>query len=194
MTGTGVGHWARWAPLALVLYAAFPVVVCRAVPASARSLEAKETVALNDTVDDFNAAMSEQNFERVVRTIPPKVIGSLAGKAKVTPDQIRELVINLMKTALATVKIESFGMNLKAAEFKELASGAPYALIPTITVMDLGDKGRFQQKSHTLGLLDEGKWYLVRVSEVAQLMILREVYPEFAGVEFPQGSMEVLKK
>jgi hypothetical protein len=194
MTGIRVGHRARWTPLAFALAAAIVVVAGGSLPAYARSLDAKETAALTETVDAFNAAMSTQNFERVVQTIPPKVLVSLGAKANVTPDQIREMVITLMKTALATVKIESFGMDMKAVQFKELASGAPYALIPTVTVMDVGDKGRFQQKSHTLGLLDEGKWYLVRVSEVAQLMILREVYPEFAGVEFPQGSMEVLKK
>lgn len=194
MNGIRVGHRTRWTPLAVVLATAFAVAAWAPSLAVARSLEAKETAALTETVDAFNAAMSTQNFERVVQTIPPKVIGSLAVKAKVSSDQIREIVIDLMKSALATIKIESFGMDIKSAQFKELSTGAPYALIPTTTLMDAGEKGRFQQKSHTLGLLDEGKWYLVRVSEVAQLVILREVYPEFAGVEFPQGSMEVLKK
>jgi hypothetical protein len=46
--------------------------------------------------------------------------------------------------------------------------------------------------SHTLALLDEGKWYLLQVNHGPRVQILREVYPEFAGVVFPSGSTEML--
>ena len=34
---------------------------------------------------------------------------------------------------------------------------------------------------------------VLRMNDARQLQILREAYPEFAGVEFPRGSMETLK-
>jgi hypothetical protein len=57
--------------------------------------------------------------------------------------------------------------------------------------MDLGEAGgKIKATSSTLGLLDEETWYLVRVEDAQQVEILKEVYPAFADVEFPTGSME----
>jgi hypothetical protein len=58
--------------------------------------------------------------------------------------------------------------------------------------MDAGN-GNISVNSHTLALMDGGAWYLLRVSEVQQIEILRKVYPEFAGVVFPTGSVEAMK-
>ncbi len=178
--------------LALAVAAAF--AAASGAPADARSLDDKEKAALTATVTEFDAAMRKNDYERIVDTVPPKVINSISAKAGLDPAKLRTTMVGLMKTLTEQVKIESFGMDIAKADYKELKSGAPYALIPTETVIAAGDKGRIQQKSHTLALLDEGKWYLVRVSDMQQLMIVREVYPEFTGVEFPQGSMEVLKQ
>lgn len=160
----------------------------------ASSLEETEKAALAATVADFNAAMIEPRYERLVDTIPPRMLAWIAKQGGATVEQIRPAMVELMKTLLASVKIESFSMALDRAEHRELPSGTPYALIPTTTVLDLGDKGRFEEKSYTVALLDEGKWYLVRVGDAQQLVIMREVYPEFTGIEIPRGSMEALKK
>jgi hypothetical protein len=53
--------------------------------------------------------------------------------------------------------------------------------------------GRMRAKSETLALLDEGQWYLVRVNDLQQVAILRQVYPEFAAVEFSGGTMEAVE-
>ncbi len=151
-----------------------------------------EKAALTETVSDFNQAMEKLDFKRVVATIPPKVIAKIAANADLPIDKVTEMTISVMKSSMEAVKLGSFAMDLAKVEHKHLASGEPYALIPTVTVIGLEDKQRVEQKSLTLGLLDGGQWYLVRVSEASQLLILRDVYPEFAGVEFPRGSMEVL--
>jgi hypothetical protein len=38
--------------------------------------------------------------------------------------------------------------------------------------------------------MDEGEWYLLSVSDPNQVTILKEVYPSFANVELPAGTME----
>ncbi len=162
--------------------------------AEARSLDDKERTALASTVSEFDAAMRENNFDRIIATVPPKVMNAIAGKAGIDAEKMRSMMSEMMKAMMKDVKIEQFSMDVSKADLKELASGAPYALIPTETVISAGEMGRVKQKSHTLALLDDGKWYLVRVSELQQLVIVREVYPEFTNVEFPQGSMEVLKQ
>ena len=74
-------------------------------------------------------------------------------------------MIEQMTKALAEVKIEAFSMDLANAEYRELQTGEPYALIPTETVMDAADNGQFKATSQTLALIDEGEWYLLRVNE-----------------------------
>jgi len=44
--------------------------------------------------------------------------------------------------------------------------------------------------SQTLGLLDGDTWYLVRIDDAAMAAIIKDVYPEFADVEFPAGTVE----
>ncbi len=178
--------------IALPVVAAMMVAGLCAGPVNARDAIDTEKAALAATVTDFNQAMAKLDFKRVVATIPPKVIAKIAAKADLPLAKVTEMTIAVMKTSMETVKLESFSMDMAKVEHKQLASGEPYALIPTVTVMGLEDKQRVEQKSLTLALLDAGQWYLVRVSETSQLLILRDVYPEFAGVEFPRGSMEVL--
>ncbi|AVH43380.1 hypothetical protein At1D1609_33270 [Agrobacterium tumefaciens] len=50
-----------------------------------------------------------------------------------------------------------------------------------------------EAKSHTLALMDGADWYLLRVSDQQQVTILRKVYPSFAEVVFPDGSMQPVK-
>jgi hypothetical protein len=162
--------------------------------ALARSLEDKEKTALASTVNEFNAAMQNKAYDRVAATVPPKVLASIAKKAGADPEEVRYMMVDLMKKMMGQVTLETFSMDLPAAQYKETPGGQPYALIPTNTIVSLGAKGRFSEKSFTLGLLDDGKWYLVRISDAAHLLTVRDVYPDFTSVEFPQGSMEVLKQ
>ena len=60
--------------------------------------------------------------------------------------------------------------------------------------MDMGEGGKYRAQSSTLGLLDGETWYLVRVEDPQQVALLKEIYPAFADVVFPTGSMEPVKE
>jgi hypothetical protein len=160
---------------------------------AARSLTDAERSGLADTVATFDASMHGADYAAVSKTIPPKVLAYIAGKGGIDVDKLREIMIEQMTKALAEVKLEAFSMDLANADYRELPTGEPYVLIPTETIMDAGDKGRFKAKAQTLALIDEGKWYLLRVNEDKQVEIMRQVYPQFVGVEFDSGSVEALK-
>jgi hypothetical protein len=160
----------------------------------ARPLTEAEARSLAETVEAFDAAMRSNDYEIVVKTIPPRVITHIAKQAGIEVDALRALTIEQMKATLAEVKLLSFGMDLSKAEHRELPGGEPYVLIPTETVMETVETGKMAARSQTLALLDAGVWYLVRVDDVQQVMIVRQVYPEFAGVEFSSGSWEALKE
>ena len=160
---------------------------------AARPLTDSERSGLADTVATFDAAMHGGDYAAVTKTIPPKVLGFIANKGGIDVAKLRGMVIEQMAKALAEVKIEDFSMDLAKAEYRELETGEPYVLIPTETIMDAGDKGKFKATSQTLAFIDEGEWYLLRVNEQQQVEIMREVYPQFVGVEFDSGSVEALK-
>jgi hypothetical protein len=165
-----------------------------AADAMARGLEPGEKSSLAAAVAEFNSAMSARNFEGIANAVPPRLLKSIADTAQVPPDDVRKSMIDAMKMTFATVILDSFSIDLAAAEYKELSDGRPYVLIPTQTVVVVPEQGKVSQKTRSLAIIDDGKWYLLRIDEPQQLFILRKAYPEFAGVEFPQGSMEILKK
>ena len=160
---------------------------------SARTVTAAETASLEQTVANFNAAMTANDFVTVAKVIPPKVLAFIAKSANVDVEALNKIIIEQMAKALADVKITTFSMDLLTAEHRELADGTPYVLVPTETVIALPDGSKTRVKSSTLALLDENVWYLLRVSDAQQLQILRQVYPQFVGVEFPAGSMEAVE-
>jgi hypothetical protein len=41
--------------------------------------------------------------------------------------------------------------------------------------------------------MDEGVWYIMDVNDPAQADILRQAYPEFEGVTFEPGTMDVIE-
>ena len=109
-------------------------------------------------------------------------------------DGLRKVLIQQLSRTLDEVKIVSFGMDLGKAIPKALPDGTPFLLIPTETVIDPGDGGeKMAVRSHTLALLDGAEWYLLRVSDEAQVTILKQVYPGFAGETFPDSTTEAVK-
>ena len=159
----------------------------------AREFDGKEKAELATTVADFNAAMVEARYDRIVKTIPPRVLAAMAEKAGTTSEKLVPDMISLMQALLEKVKIESFSMDLAKADYKEAKSGMPYVLIPTETVMSIGGKDRIKETSSTLGIIEDGQWYLLRVADPGQLAIMRDVYPELSDLAIPTGSQEVLQ-
>lgn len=159
--------------------------------AYAAELTAPQRESLSARITSFDTAMKENNMVEIMGVVPPKVLEAIAAQFGVTTEQLVQATQAQFDEAMKTIKLVSFTMDLEAAEIAALADGTPYALIPTETVMDLGaEHGKMKATSSTLGLLDGETWYLVRVEDAQQVAILKQVYPAFADVTFPTGSME----
>lgn len=172
-----------------VMLLASPVFV-----AQARSLTNAEKQKLETTVVDFNKAMRTGDYDIITKTIPPRLMEFYAKQANIDVDTLRGVMADLTKASMALVKIEDFDMDFSAAATHELPNGEPYALIPMETVTGSGlTDNKMVVRGDTLAMLDSDNWYLVRVSEAQQIAILRQVYPEFASVEFSSETMEAVK-
>ncbi len=176
------------------LLALFVVLAAAVSPAWARPLTEAETAALGDKVEAFDAAMRAGDYAAIIEVIPPAMLEYIATEANVPADELLAALKGQMDEIFASVELVSFGMDVEAAEEGELADGSPYVLLPTTTVMEAEGMGRIKVDSKTLGLLDGGDWYLVRVSDAAMVGVLRQVYPQFVGVEFPAETMTALEE
>ncbi|GAA2849191.1 hypothetical protein EDC40_101225 [Aminobacter aminovorans] len=167
------------------------LMVCAA--ALARPVTETERQALEKQIASFSRALETKAYDDIADVTPPRLVDHLAKTAQMEPGELRRAMVEQMKVALAAVRIESFSFDMAKAEYRELSGGHPYALVPTelIAVDPNGVRTRF--RSQTLALLDGNSWYLIRLQEAQHLLLLQKAYPEFTGVEFPRGSMELLK-
>ncbi len=191
-TRKSLASWAVHAIACLLLTAA--LMGSTAVSALSRPLSDAERTSLNETVEAFAAATRGSNFKKVLDFMSPRILTLIADKAGIGVDKLRSGMIKQMEKAFKVVKLESFSMRPAEADIRQLKNGKPYALVPTKTVIDMGEKGRIAQTSYTLALLSDKKWFLVRIADLRQIAMLREAHPDFAGVEFPRGTVRMLKK
>jgi hypothetical protein len=169
---------------------ALALVVAFAVPAFAEELTAEQQAALTERVESFDTAMRENDMQTVMGVVPPKVLEKIAAQSNLSVEDLLAAMQAQMDEIMGKVEIVSFGMNLDGVEYTTFDSGIVYGMIPTETVIDLGADagGKMKATSQTLGLLDGDTWYLVRVDDPAQVAIIKELYPDFADVEFPAGT------
>ncbi len=182
-------------PLRLIPITSLLVAAALSIaPAAAREFTAEEKAGLAEAVAAFDTAMVDGDFATIVETIPPKVFENIASGAGIEVDALRDLVIEQMEESLKVVTIDEFGMDLDAAQYLETADGTPYALIPSVTVVNTNsDAGSIKVSSSTFAFIDEDVWYLMSVDQAQQIGILKAVYPSFADVDFPQPTTEAVQ-
>lgn len=162
-------------------------------PASARDLTAEDRAALDQRIDTFEASFERKDLSGVFSVIPPKIVAVMSEQFGMEPDQLRTAMAQAMEQAMASVTIVAYSMEPENADQAVTASGRPYLLIPTSTVMQV-EGNKIQANSKTLAFADDGVWYLVRIDDAQQVQFLTAAYPEFKGVDFPSGSVKMLEE
>ncbi|WP_306116145.1 MULTISPECIES: hypothetical protein [unclassified Roseovarius] len=150
-----------------------------------------EKQALKDRVSSFQQAFATGDFATIVDVIPPKMLHHMATRANTDASALRTQLIALTETSMKEVVVDDIKMDLDQIRYETTPTDAPYALVPTDFTFTLADGTTLRSESMTLALRDAETWYLVRVQEGAQLLVLTEVYPEFKGVDFGKGRLTV---
>ena len=174
--------------LTVFLLSAAPVCVF------ADTFSNEEIASLSQSAQSFEKAIATNDADQIAHGIPPKIWNFLIEKSKITDAQLLEGIKHSIQKSAEIVTIASFKMNVDHAVAKQLADGFRYTLIPTDTVLTIKGAGKKIVHAQTLAFVDEGKWYLVRISDPVQTAILKLVYPSFADVEFPKEVSENMKE
>ncbi len=173
-----------WKPALLAL-----ALSVSAVQAEEMSAEASE--AMTARVGAFEETLAAGDMGAIFDFMPPKVLAMLATQAGISEDQLIEASKAQIAAAMESVTIDSYVMDLDAATYQMTPDGSRgYALIPTETMMSVEGVGKMKATSQTLSFEDEGEWYVARVDDPGQAQLLATAYPEFAGIDFPAGTME----
>lgn len=169
--------------LAIVAAVLIPAVApsLYAGPASARDLSAVERHALARTVARFDTAMRRKNVPVIIDIIPPRIVTHIAAQHGVDPVKLRQVMIQQTREVMGSSIIQAFGMDMARARYGATSNGTPYVLVPTTTTLKVG--GQLSRKdAHTLAIQDNGRWYLLDLSQPSRVSMFTQVYPEFQGV------------
>ena len=177
----------------LMLLVAALSISLSAAPAGAQTVKAEDRAAVQVRIEQLSGLIRQGDLVGAIDVIPTRLLDAMATRFGMPRDQIKPAMRQVMAGALDGVQIDGFGMDLAAAETLTTPTGGrTYLLIPTWTEMTIQGAGRFRADTRTLALEDGGDWYLIRVEDAPQQAMLREVYPEFVGVEFQAGTTRQL--
>ena len=160
--------------------------------AEAREVTDEDRATVAALVEQVDTATEQGDFVAVMDVVPPAILTRMGEASGLSTDELRDAMRAGMEEVMAEVEIVSANMDLGSAETGETSSGRPYLVIPTETVMETGGQ-QVRSETNTLALEEGGQWYLARVDDETQIRILQDVFPDFAGVEFPEGSMSVVE-
>jgi hypothetical protein len=171
----------RLLPVVAALFLAFA-----AGPVMAQTIDAGDQARIQARIDALGATIRAGDLTGGLDAVPPRLLDAVSARFGVPRDQLEPAMRQVLTTQLQGVTIDDYGMDLAGAE-THVSGDRTWLLIPTWTEMTVEGVGRVRFETRTLALEDDGEWYLVRVEDAPQAAMLREVYPEFAEVEFPAG-------
>jgi hypothetical protein len=171
--------------------AAALALVMHAGPGQAQA-PAEARAPLADKVAVLDHAMSTGALGGAMDVLPPRLIDAMSARFELSREQLRQAMVDASAGWADDIERSTFSIDLDRAERRTTPGGGrTYYLAPTETVVKVRGGPTVRSRSHTL-VLEDGGWWLIRVADAQQIALLREVYPEFTGVDFPADSTAVL--
>lgn len=172
--------------------AALAALSLTAAPAFAAPFSDADRTAIADKVAEFDQNFQDGDIGAVITSVAPRVFAIMADDMGMSVEDLSAMVDAQVEAMMAQVTVLDYSMDLDAAQYLEAPSGTPYALIPTRTRMQVGEQ-IMQGVTQSFVFIDDGEVFLARIDEAMQLELLIRAYPEFAGIEVIEGTMEIVE-
>jgi hypothetical protein len=173
---------------------AFLFLVASTLAGWAQTYTTEQLDALKTRLTVFENGIRNKDYQVMSDIIPRTIWENIKTKAKITDAQLVEAIKATMMQTFETATITDFKMDMAAATTHALADGMLYMMIPTSTTVAVKESGTFKSSSATLAIIENDVWYLMRVSDKAQITILHEVYPAFKSVTLPEDKLEKIEE
>lgn len=162
-----------------------------AVVQEAASFSAADRARIEARIEDLDGLIMSGNLAASLDVVPPRLFQAIARRAGASEGELRAALRDMIATQTQGITVVSYEMDLAAAPPTKTPDGTrTYLLIPTTNIMQVEGVGRVRAITSTLALKDQGEWYLIRVDDANQIALIREIWPEFAQVDFPTGTTE----
>lgn len=165
--------------------------IALALPVQARPLAEGEQAELMKSVDGYLRALGAANAEKIVATIPPRILNVFSGSSGVEASKVQDALTEQTAGLLKTTKFSDFQASKGPFEATDstLADGTKvtWVVVPTeFTADSAGKKTRNTQP--LLGLMEDGSWYFTRIDGPEQQKIVAMAYPFIADAVLPAAS------
>ncbi len=185
----------RLAMFAMVLalgsgLAAAPVL---AQDAPKATLSAADRAGLDARIDQLNGIVEAGQFSAMIEFLPPKVLQTIADTYGATVEEAQNASREMVDELMSQVAILAFDIDRAGAQTFVTPDGSRQYVVLDLTMLMETQGIQIKAVSPNLAFMDEGIWYIMDVNDPAQANILREAYPEFEGVTFEPGTMEVIE-
>jgi len=187
--------FSRLAMIAMVLalgsgLAAVPALAQEAPKAT---LSAVDRASLDARIDQMNAMAGAGQYSAMIEFLPPKVLETIADTFGATVEEAKEASRQAVDEVMSQVTIVEYGIDMAGAETFVTPDGSrPYVIFNLSMLMETQGI-RIKAVSPNIAFMDEGVWYLMDPSDPVQTEFLRKAYPEFEGVTFAPGTMEIVE-
>ena len=176
-----------------VVLIAASLVFAAAAPALAQDVSAEDRATVVARFETLHDKVVGGDMSAAMDMLPPGVIDAMAARYGVTPEQAREAAREVAAQVMSDVEVLEYRIDMDGADVRRTPDGArTYLMVPLHMTMRMQGM-TVKATSPTLAFEVDGVWYMMNVEEAEQAAVLREVYPEFEGVEFPKGTMEIVE-
>jgi hypothetical protein len=153
--------------------------------AEATPLSPQQEAALAQRIDSFEAALKATDMAAAIAVVPPEVVEHIAAKHNATVAEVIAAGQAQLERTFGQAKLLAVELAYEPERLVSLGEGLAFVTLPTRLKVDLGSNGGIvTATSETLGLFDEGTWYLVSLDNAEQVGVLRQLYPALAEIDF----------
>ena len=156
------------------------------------TLSAADRAGLDARIDQLIGMVEAGQYSAMIEFLPPKVVQTIADTFGVTADEAIEASRQMVDEVMSQVTILAFDIDRAGARTFVTPDGSRQYVILDLNMLMETQGIRGKAVSPNLAFEDEGIWYIMDINDPAQANILREAYPEFEGVTFEPGTMEVI--
>jgi hypothetical protein len=161
------------------------------LPAHARALGEEEQAALMKSVESYLRATGAGNAEKIVATIPPRILNVFAGTTGIEASKMEATLVEQTEALLKTTKIRDFSVTGGPYEATDetLADGTAvtWVVVPIAFTAETGGK-KSRNAQPLLALNEGGTWYFSRIDGPQQQQIVALAYPFIAGAKLPEAT------
>ncbi|HPE26617.1 hypothetical protein [Albidovulum sp.] len=172
--------------------AALLLSLALAFPASARPLTQGEAETLSVSVDAYLAAIGAGSASDIVAAMPPRLLNVFAGATGVEAAALTKVLTDQTAALMEGTRFSDLaaGKSKLKAEEGTLSDGTTvtWVLIPTRFTATTGDAATINEQP-LLAVMEDGKWYFLRVDGPERQQVAAAAYPFLAKVKMPEATI-----